>query len=310
MDAAASAYYPGEFPGDASGDLPARERQGRIETSPDAGRIRHVRYSRGGGAVAPTHPLFLCLHGWGANEDDMADIMRYIAPYNDFVSLRAPYELPTASARSSVDSSAAAQSSVEPQSPAAAASSAAHAAVTAASAAPAADAGAASSLPYRHRQAFSWFTARQPFGDDLDREAFRAASAINDWVAANIPADRAVVPLGFAQGAALAVHLLRINPQRYRAAVALSGFIAPGGVTGTAPADDRLDQYDIPVFFAYGRNDAVIPKYELFAAAAWLEEHTWLTSKGYRTLDHAVSMEEFADLRDWLLTNDISSGLL
>ena len=304
MDAATSAYYPGEFPGDASGDLPARERQGRIETSSDAGRIRHVRYSRGGGVAAPTHPLFLCLHGWGANEDDMADIMRYIAPYNDFVSLRAPYELPTAAT-----SSAAAQSSTAAQSPAADASTASTAAA-AANTANTTAAGAASSLSYRHRQAFSWFTARQPFGDDLDREAFRAASAINDWVTANIPADRAVVPLGFAQGAALAVHLLRINPQRYRAVVALSGFIAPGGVTGTAPADDRLDQYDIPVFFAYGRNDAVIPKYELFAAAAWLEEHTWLTSKGYRTLDHAVSMEEFADLRDWLLTNDISSGLL
>lgn len=79
---------------------------------------------------------------------------------------------------------------------------------------------------------------------------------------------------------------------------------------GTAPADSRLADYDIPVFYTYGKNDGVIPKYELFATAAWLEEHTWLKTKSYHGLDHNVSLEEFADLRQWLLDNDITSGVL
>ena len=35
------------------------------------------------------------------------------------------------------------------------------------------------------------------------------------------------------------------------------------------------------------------PNTSCSAAAAWLEEHTWLTTKSYRGLDHAVSLDEF-----------------
>ena len=147
-------------------------------------------------------------------------------------------------------------------------------------------------------------------GSILWEKSYAAATAVDRWVADNIPADRDVVPLGFSQGGLVAVHLLRINPERYRAVVSLSGFNTPGQVPGTAPADSRLADYDIPVFYTYGKNDGVIPKYELFATAAWLEEHTWLKTKSYHGLDHNVSLEEFADLRQWLLDNDITSGVL
>ncbi|MBT1162256.1 esterase [Bifidobacterium sp. SO1] len=216
----------------------------------------------------PGRPMFLCLHGWGSNEDDLADLMQYIAPYNDYVSLRAPIVL---------------------QEPG--------------------DDG-------RTSGAYSWFAYQRsaagaiPAADDLDRDAFAAARAIDRWVDEHVPIDRDIVPIGFSQGGLLAIHLLRIHPERYRAAVSLSGPIAPGNVPGTAPADDRLADFDTPVFYVYGKNDAVIPKYELFAAAAWLEEHTWLTTKSYRALGHEVSLEEFADLRQWLMLNGISSGVL
>ena len=47
-------------------------------------------------------------------------------------------------------------------------------------------------------------------------------------VSANIPDDRAVVPIGFSQGGLLAIHLLRVHPERYAASISLSGFLAPG----------------------------------------------------------------------------------
>ena len=243
---------------DATNDLIGRESTVVPGRFGERLTVTHAENSRGGGQDNPARPMFLCLHGWGSNEEDLGGMMRYIAPYNDYAALRAPLVLQEGGF-----------------------------------------------MP----GAYSWFHDAVPSGDDLDRDAFAAASAIDRWVADNIPDDRDVVPLGFSQGGLLAVHLLRVHPERYRAAVSLSGFVAPGNVAGTAPADDRLDG-QIPVFFGYGQNDTVIPKYELYAASAWMEEHTWLTAKSYRGLDHSVSMDEFADLRQWMLVNDLASGVL
>ena len=121
-------------------------------------QITHVQYSRGGGNTAPKRPLFLCLHGWGSNETDLADMMRYVAPYNDFASLRAPLTLQPAGRFAP--------------------------------------------------GAYSWLHDCVDTGEDLDRDAFAAAKAIDDWVSANIPDDRAVVPIGFSQGGLLAVFLV------------------------------------------------------------------------------------------------------
>lgn len=149
--------------------------------------VEHSVTSRGGFDQHAAHPLFLCLHGWGSSEEDMADIMRLIAPYNDFMALRGPLTL--APAR---------EGSLDPGN-------------------------------------YAWFHDALPIGDDRDYDAYAAATAVDRWVADSIPADRDVVPLGFSQGGLVAVHLLRINPERYRAVVSLSGFNAPGQVPGTAP---------------------------------------------------------------------------
>lgn len=226
--------------------------------------ISHAVTSRGDGAANPTRPLFLCLHGWGSNENDLADMMQYVAPYNDYVSLRAPLTLQAAS-----------------------------------------NAGM-----FGTPGAYSWLHDAVPSGDDLDYDAFAAASAIDRWVAANVAPERDVVPIGFSQGGMLAIQLLRVHPERYRAAICLSGFLAPGNVAGTAPADERLTDLNIPTFYGYGTADNVIPRYAIYETIAWLEENTWLTVKEYPGVDHAVCLPEFADLREWLVANDITSGLM
>ena len=216
--------------------------------------------SRDGATAAGGPPLFLCLHGWGSNEDDLADMMRYVAPYNDYVSLRAPLVLQEAS--------------------------------------------------FMQPGAYSWLHDAIPVGEDLDRDAFAAATAIDDWVMANVAAERDVVPIGFSQGGMLAIQLLRVHPERYRAAISLSGFLAPGTIDAAHPADERLLELNIPTFYGYGSADTVLPKYDIYETLAWLEEYTWLTAHEYRGLDHAVSLPEFADLRQWLLDHDISSGII
>lgn len=158
--------------------------------------------------------------------------------------------------------------------------------------------------------AYSWFHDSVPQGDDLDYDAFAAATAVDEWVENNIADDRPVIPLGFSQGGLLAIHLLRVHPERYTAAIPLSGFLAPGNVPGTAPADDRLEQLNIPVFYGYGEADTVLPKPTIYGTVAWLSEHTWLTDRSYRGLDHSVSMQELSDLNRWLLDHSWTSGLM
>lgn len=218
--------------------------------------VTHALYSPGRAKAAPNRPLFVCLHGWGANEEDMADIMQYLAPHNDYVSLRAPLVLDDT------------------------------------------------------QRAYAWLHRPVPHSDDLDRDAFAAATAVDTWISNNVDASREIVPIGFSQGALVASHVLRINPERYRAAVILSGFIADGKLEGTAPQDEYLATLNIPVFYGYGEHDRVIPRCEFLAATAWLEEHTWLKCVNYRQLDHAVSLQEFADIRQWLQMNNLSSGIL
>ena len=221
----------------------------------------HVLTSRGGGRAATGRPLFVVLHGWGANEEDSVDLINMVAPFNDYVALRGPYTLQ------------------EPQ---------------------------GQYIP----GAYSWFHDELVSGDDMDYDVYAAASAVDRWVREHVPDGREVVPIGFSQGGTIAVHLLRINPERYRAAVSFSGYLAPGRVPGTAPADDRLEMLDIPVYYCYGKNESVVPKYELFACAAWLEEHTWLKTKSYHGLDHAVNLEEFNDIREWMIDNALASGVM
>lgn len=227
-------------------------------------QVTHALYSAGNAARQPNRPLFLCLHGWGSQEEDLAGMMQYVAPYNDYIALRAPLVLqePSHTGYFSVPG------------------------------------------------AYSWLHDAVPSGEDLDLDAYAAARAIDNWVLANIDEQRTIIPLGFSQGGLLAIQLLRVHPERYAAAVCLSGFAAPGLVPATSPALARLDELNIATFYGYGSQDTVLPKYLIHETIAWLEEHTWLTCHEYRGLDHSVSLEEFADLRQWLLDHNFASGLM
>lgn len=223
--------------------------------------VEHALYSRQQAAANTSRPLFLLMHGWGSNEEDVADLMRYVAPYNDSISLRAPMVVP-------------------------------------------------GSEKGMFGPGYTWLHDMRPEQEDLDRDGYAAAKAIDDWVGEHIPADRQVVVMGFSQGGMLAVHLLRVNPERYRASICLSGFLAPGLVEGTAPADARLAAMEKPVFFGFGSDDTTVPKYEFRALAAWLDEHTWLRTHEYDHLDHSVDIRELNDLRQWLADINVSSGLM
>lgn len=52
-------------------------------------QVEQALFSRGRGMNNPRRPLFVLLHGWGSNEDDIAEFFgNYVSPHSDYVSLR------------------------------------------------------------------------------------------------------------------------------------------------------------------------------------------------------------------------------
>jgi len=127
-----------------------------------------------------------------------------------------------------------------------------------------------------------------------DTDLVPAAEAVLAWLDRAAAGARRVRLLGFSQGAAVVLELLRSAPNRFASAVVLSGF-----VPGTAPSE-ALARRRPPVFSGHGAIDPVIPASALGPTRAWLEAHTALEAHEYPMLGHGVSDEELADVAAFL----------
>ncbi|MCX7523129.1 dienelactone hydrolase family protein [Microbacterium sp. STN6] len=102
--------------------------------------------------------------------------------------------------------------------------------------------------------------------------------------------------LGFSQGGAMALQLMRHAPGRFACAVNLSGFV----VEGAAEGDDELARRHPPVFWGRGTDDEVIPHDAIARTDAWLPKHADLDARIYEGLGHAVSPQELTDVAAFL----------
>ena len=102
--------------------------------------------------------------------------------------------------------------------------------------------------------------------------------------------------LGFSQGGAIALQLLRAAPDRFTAAVCLAGFVPPGD----HPGDAELARIRPPVFWGRGTLDPVIPPAAITRTLEWLPEHADADIRIYEGLGHAVSSDELTDFADFL----------
>jgi len=204
---------------------------------------RAITQIRSTGGASP-RPVFVLLHGWGSNEYDLPDLLRYCTPDADYASLRAPLE---------------------------------------------------------YGMGYTWFGTWThegvPEGKSLDDQAREAAEAVDRWVASNIPADRTVVTMGFSQGGLLAGHMLRVNPQRYTAAICLSGWLAPGPVS---PGDEILLNDKPPVFYGHGAIDDIFPPAEVKAMGEFWRRHGTITERVYPGMAHSINMDEMRDVAAFL----------
>jgi phospholipase/carboxylesterase len=142
---------------------------------------------------------------------------------------------------------------------------------------------------------FSWFdpASRVDGGPTLET-ADDAAGAVLDWLGGQEYSS--VNILGFSQGAALVLQLLRMSADTFRRGVALSGF----SVAGTHPGDAALETLRPPVFWGRGTEDLVINARSIERTQEWLPAHSTMTERIYEGLAHGINATEIKDVGDFL----------
>lgn len=138
----------------------------------------------------------------------------------------------------------------------------------------------------------AWFS-HATFGDDgpATEYADASASAVLDWLDEQADAP-SVGLLGFSQGGAMVLQLMRTDPARFAYGVQLSGYV----VAGDSPGDAELARIRPPVFWGRGTADAVIEPKAVARTGAWLPEHASAEIRVYERLAHGISPEELADV--------------
>jgi phospholipase/carboxylesterase len=141
---------------------------------------------------------------------------------------------------------------------------------------------------------YSWYPIEGLESRD-PRRVTEAASRLAEWIDAS--GDQTHVGLlGFSQGAAVALQAMRLHPDRFAFAVALSGYATPGPL----PRDAELADRRPPVFWGRGTHDDVIPPFLVTHTTQWLPDHVDLSGRVYAGLTHSVSAEEVDDIRTFL----------
>jgi len=120
------------------------------------------------------------------------------------------------------------------------------------------------------------------------------AVALLEWL--DTTESTSVGLLGFSQGGAVALQLLRNAPERFEFAVNLSGF----AVLDDNAGDPELARVRPPVFWGRGTADQVITPDKIAYTEQWLPEHSALTARIYEDLPHSISRPELDDVNAFI----------
>jgi phospholipase/carboxylesterase len=153
---------------------------------------------------------------------------------------------------------------------------------------------------------FTWFAAGEPGAPDA-ASATASTLAVLAWldrVSAQYGDPAAVSTLGFSQGGAMSLQLLRFAPTRFASAVNLSGFSLPGD----APGDAELLTLRPPVFWGRDTADPVIPSSAIARTREWLPEHATVTERLHAGIRHGIGADEIAEVRAFLEETLVAAG--
>lgn len=146
--------------------------------------------------------------------------------------------------------------------------------------------------PFPEAGGYAWFPSRgNPIGNPQPSLANAMTGAVLAWLDAQ-PVFSSVGLIGFSQGGAMALQLLRQAPSRFSYAVQLGGFVVDDGQA----ADRVLADTRPPVFWGRGGLDGVIPGDAVARTDSWTRKHTTADIHVYPRLGHDVAGEEVDDM--------------
>ena len=126
--------------------------------------------------------------------------------------------------------------------------------------------------------------------------AQRVAGYIDREVQRGVAASR-IVLAGFSQGGAVALHAGLRHPERLAGILAMSCYLP---FPETLAAERAAANADVPILLCHGRSDPVVPIAMGLEARADLEAHGYAPEWHDYPMQHAVCMEEIADVARWL----------
>ena len=110
-------------------------------------------------------------------------------------------------------------------------------------------------------------------------------------------AARDIVIAGFSQGGAIALQTGLRHRERLAGVMALSAYLP---LAETLPAEAAAQNNDVPIFYAHGTDDTVIPFVMATASRDRLGALGYPVEWHQYPMQHSVCLEEIADIGKWL----------
>lgn len=146
--------------------------------------------------------------------------------------------------------------------------------------------------PIAEAGGYAWFpSSGNPIGNPRPDVANAAVDAVLGWYD-GLPRFRSVGVMGFSQGGAMALQLMRRRPDEFTYGVQLGGFV----VNDAQPGDRQLALNRPPVFWGRGARDSVIPHSAIVRTADFSAKHLSIDERVYSDLGHDVAGQEVGDL--------------
>ena len=146
--------------------------------------------------------------------------------------------------------------------------------------------------PIAEAGGYAWFpSSGNPIGNPRPEVANSAVDSVLAWYD-DLPRFRSVGVMGFSQGGAMALQLMRRRPDEFTYGVQLGGFV----VDDSQPGDRRLAATRPPVYWGRGAHDSVIPRSAVLRTVEFGATYLSVDEQVYADLGHDVAGQEVRDL--------------
>lgn len=155
---------------------------------------------------------------------------------------------------------------------------------------------AALRAPIPEAGGYAWFpSSGNPIGNPRPDVANAAVDSVLAWFD-QLPEYRSVGLMGFSQGGAMVLQMMRRRPSEFAYGVQLGGFV----VDDQQPGDIELAALRPAVFWGRGARDRVIPPSAITRTSRFTSTHVSLVERVYPDLGHDVAGREVSDLSEFV----------